>query len=226
MRLTPPASPRDAILADVRAVVPDLPRGADAAQVVRRAHRLVLDAAVDEFAREGTELVDLPDGWGRAELLAADVAADPAVRAVFDQVVASLVIAPSTLARDDALALRDGDYAADAYGFSLETAADLASYLLSRAWAMAPAGTEEDFLARQAELLRGAVRDRLERLVRVPLELRTAIARHEQVESSALAARHPAPAEPAERLDPAALRVARQELSRAAATLWRLRRRS
>lgn len=226
MRLTGPATPRDTALAGARAVAPDLPRTADAAVVTRRAHRLVLDAAVDEFAREGAELVDLPDGWGRAELREADLAADPALRAFVDELIEALRIAPSPLAREDALALRDGDYAADAYGFSLETAADLASYLLSRAWDMAPGGgTEAEFLARQAELLRAGVRERLERLVRVPLELRTALARHEEVESRALAARHPAPPEPADRIDPVAVRFARQELSRAAATLWRIARR-
>lgn len=206
-RLARASAARTSVLADARDVFPDIPRDADSGRLIRHAHRLVLGAARDEFAREGVTLVSIPEGWGRAELRRADLASDSAFQGFVEEVIRALDIAPSTLERDDALVLRDGPYSADSYGFSLEASADLASYLLSRAWVLraleaadaaadgtAPReitadtqpspGDEEEFFSAEAARLRDAVRDRLVRLVRVPLELRAAVERHEQLEGA------------------------------------------
>lgn len=195
------------MIADVRAVFPAVPRDASSERLVRHARRVVLGAARDEFAREGVELVQLPEEWGRAELRRADLPGDAAFRGFVEEVIAALEIAPSGLERDDALELRDGTYSADRYGLSVEASADLASYLLSRAWTLmtleaaeafeggpgrraltadttpAPAD-EQEFFEVQAARVREEVRARLVRLVRVPLELRAAVERHERLESA------------------------------------------
>lgn len=210
-RLEGAGSARAAVISDVREVLPGIPRSADAQRLIRHAHRLVLEAACHEFAREGTPLVDLPDGWGRAELRSADIPADPGFTAFVEDVIAALHIAPSDLAADDAAALLTSSYAADDYGLSLEASADLACFVLSRAWLLEgiertqaleaplpqlPAHSaevphdEQEFFAAQAEQIPALVRERLQRLVSAPLELRRALERHEQIESGQLAARH------------------------------------
>src|SRR5699024_10379429 len=206
---------RAAVIDDVRAVFPDVPRDAGPERLIRHARRLVLAAARDEFAREGVELVDLPEGWGRAELRRADLAGEEAFRGFVEEVIGALDIAPSPLEKDDALELRDGPYSADRYGLSLEASADLASYLLSRAWMLMalelveelegeaaagspgrralPADTEpaprdeQEFFEAQAAAIREEVRARLVRMVRVPVELRAALDRHARLEGDAAA---------------------------------------
>lgn len=123
-------------LSDVREVFGDVPRDADPDHLVRRARRLVRQAALDEFAREGVTLVQLPEQWGRAELRRADVPGDAAFQEFVGEVLAAIDIAPSPLERDDAIELLHAPSSTDPYGLSLEVAADLASYLLSRAWVM------------------------------------------------------------------------------------------
>lgn len=123
-------------LSDAREVFGDVPRDADADHLVRRARRLVRQAALDEFAREGVSLVQLPEQWGRAELRRADVPGDAAFQEFVGEVLAAIDIAPSSLERDDALELLHAPSSTDPYGLSLEVAADLASFLLSRAWLM------------------------------------------------------------------------------------------
>lgn len=199
LRRSDAAATRARILADARAVSRDVPRDADPGHLVRAARRLVRRAARDEFAREGVALVRLPEGWGRAELRRADVPGDASFHAFVEEVLSAIDIAPSLLERDDALELRGAAVSADAYGPSLETAADLASFLLSRAWELAgeeheeadetadePAdepADEQEFFSAQAARIREDVRATLERQVRVPLELRAALVRHERVES-------------------------------------------
>lgn len=121
-------------LADAREVFGDVPRDADADHLVRRARRLVRQAALDEFARDGVSLVQLPEQWGRAELRRADVPGDAAFQEFVGEVLAAIDIAPSSLERDDAFELLHAPSSTDPYGLSLEVAADLASFLLSRAW--------------------------------------------------------------------------------------------
>lgn len=121
-------------LGEVREVFGDVPRGADAEQLVRRARRLVRQAALDEFAREGVTLLHLPEEWGRAELRKADVPGDAAFQEFVGEVISAIDISPSLLDREDAIELRRARSSRDAYGLSLEVAADLASYVLSRAW--------------------------------------------------------------------------------------------
>lgn len=208
LRRSEASAARSAVIADVRAVFPDVPRDASPERLIRHARRLVLGAARDEFAREGVGLVDLPEGWGRAELRRADIPGDAAFRGFVEEIITALDIAPSPLEKDDAAVLREGPYSSDRYGLSLETSADLASYLLSRAWMLTaleaveaadgvsgrlalPADTtpsprdEQEFFDAQASRLREEVRARLVRLVRVPLELRAALERHERLERAA-----------------------------------------
>ena len=220
LRRSESGAARAAVIGDVRAVFPDVPRDAGPERLIRHARRLVLAAARDEFAREGVELVDLPEGWGRTELRRADIAGDAAFRGFVEEVIGALDIAPSLLEKDDALELRDGPYSADRYGLSLEAGADLASYLLSRAWMLMalelveeleaeaadgspgrralPADTtpaprdEQEFFDAQAAGIREEVRARLVRLVRVPLELRAALERHARLEGAAAAQDDPA----------------------------------
>ena len=215
LRRSESGAARAAVIDDVRAVFPDVPRDAGPERLIRHARRLVLAAARDEFAREGVELVDLPEGWGRAELRRADLAGEEAFRGFVEEVIGALDIAPSPLEKDDALELRDGPYSADRYGLSLEASADLASYLLSRAWMLmalelveelegeAAAGSpgrralpsdtepaprdEQEFFEAQAAAIREEVRARLVRMVRVPLELRAALDRHARLEGDAAA---------------------------------------
>ena len=215
LRRSESGAARAAVIGDVRAVFPDVPRDAGPERLIRHARRLVLAAARDEFVREGVELVDLPEGWGRAELRRADIAGDAAFRGFVEEVIGALDIAPSPFEKDDALELRDGPYSADHYGLSLEAGADLASYLLSRAWMLMalelveeleaetaegapgrralPVDTtpaprdEQEFFEAQAAVIREEVRARLVRLVRVPLELRAALERHARLEGAAAA---------------------------------------
>ncbi|MFQ6485327.1 hypothetical protein [Brachybacterium epidermidis] len=191
-------------LADAREVFGDVPRGADADQLVRRARRLMRQAALDEFAREGVSLVQLPQQWGRAELRRADVPGDAAFQSFVSEVLAAIDIAPSLLERDDAIELTRAPSSADAYGLSLEVAADLASFLLTRAWRMergahaAQAATEqgvgleaerdrslpseEEYVTEQAGRIREEVRTALVRVVTVPLELKEADDKHRRIE--------------------------------------------
>lgn len=210
LRRSESSAARSAVIADVRGVFPDVPRDASPERLIRQARRLVLGAARDEFAREGVEVVELPQGWGRAELRRADIPGDAAFQGFVEQVITALDIVPSPLEKDDALELRDSPYSSDCYGLSLEASADLASYLLSRAWMLTaleaveaaaelpgrralPADTtpaprdEHEFFDAQAAALREEVRACLVRVVRVPLELRAALDRHAHLEDPARA---------------------------------------
>lgn len=189
------AGERLAAVAAARAIAPEIPRTADAGHLERAAHRLLRRAAQDEFAREGVARLPLPEGTDREALRRADVPGDAAFHAFVEDLLGAIDIAPSTLERDDALALRDGRGARDAYGLSPEVAGDLASYLLCLAHglrreetgggtrgrgtgAAADDGTLEEYLAGQEASLREEVRATLVRLVRVPLELQDARERH------------------------------------------------
>lgn len=178
------SSTRARLLADARAVVPDLPRDADSGHLVRAARRLVRRAAQDEFAREGVAQVRLPEERGRIELRRADVPGEASFHAFVEDMLLGLEFAPSPLERDDAVALRRAPTSADQYGLSPEVAADLASYLLGKAFELDP--EEHDlgaFFAERAEQLRDDVRGALVRQVRVPLELKVALDRHELIEN-------------------------------------------
>ena len=187
------ARERSRLLAEARAIDPDLPRSADAAAVVRSARRLARRAAQDEYARDGVRHVTLPPDFGRAELRRADIPGDAEFQLFTQDVIGALDIAPSTLEVDDARALLRSATARDGYGLGPEAAADLVSYLLSRAWALqeaelaergAPAArSEEEFVAQEAATIREEVREALVRLVRTPLELQIARRRHEEIEA-------------------------------------------
>ncbi|WP_198683984.1 hypothetical protein [Brachybacterium sp. YJGR34] len=188
------ATARSRVVSDARAVAPEIPRDADAGHLLRAARRLMRRAAQDEFAREGIEQVRLPEDSGRTALRRADVPGEASFQAFVEDVLSAVVIAPSTLERDDAADLRRARSSSDAYGLSPEVAADLASFLLGRAYALdaldAPeeiealeqsAGDLERFLEQQAEIIREDVRTTLVRQVRVPLELRAARERHARI---------------------------------------------
>ncbi|UVY84239.1 hypothetical protein NLU66_01185 [Brachybacterium sp. NBEC-018] len=187
------ARERSRLLAEARAIDPDLPRSADAAAVVRSARRLARRAAQDEYARDGVRHVTLPPDFGRAELRRADIPGDAEFQLFTQDVIGALDIAPSTLEVDDARALLRSATSRDGYGLGPEAAADLVSYLLSRAWALqeaelaergAPAArSEEEFVAQEAATIREEVREALVRLVRTPLELQIARRRHEEIEA-------------------------------------------
>ena len=192
---------RASAVADARAVVPEIPRDAEADHLERAARRLLRRAAQDEFAREGVTRVPLPEATGRADLRRADVPGEASFRAFVEDLLSAVDIRPSLLERDDAVDLRDARGSADAYGISPEVASDLASYLLGRAFAMhREAGTGpgaasaergaadsadllESYLEEQAALIREDVREALVRQVRVPLELQVARERHERIEA-------------------------------------------
>ncbi|MFC7464949.1 hypothetical protein [Brachybacterium sp. GCM10030252] len=181
------AATRAKIVADARALVPDIPRDADAGHLVRAARRLVRRAAQDEFAREGVRQVRLPEGWGRTELRRADVPGDASFHAFVEETLAAIDIAPGSLERDDALELRDAPTSSDGYGLSPEVASDLASYLLGLARELTAADEQElepqdEFFAGHATRIREDVRGALIRQVRVPLELKVALDRHERIE--------------------------------------------
>ena len=182
---------RLSVIADARAVAPEIPRDAEAGHLERAARRLLRRAAQDEFAREGVTRVNLPEEAGRADLRRADVAGDASFHAFVEDVLSAVDIAPSLLERDDAVDLRAARGSSDAYGLSPEVASDLASYLLSRAFTLHEGtGAEADasdaleaYLAEQAALIRQDIREALVRQVRVPLELQVARERHERIEA-------------------------------------------
>lgn len=181
---TDSSSARARLLADARAVVPDLPRDADSGHLVRAARRLVRRAAQDEFAREGVTQVRLPEERGRAELRRADVPGEASFHAFVEDMLLALDFAPSPLERDDAVELRRAPTSSDQYGLSPEVAADLASFLLGKAYELDPGEQDLDaFFAERAEQLRDDVRGALVRQVRVPLELTVAMHRHELIEN-------------------------------------------
>lgn len=178
------AGARADVLAQARAVVPELPRDADAGHLERAARRLVRRAAQDEFAREGITRIPVPEATGRAELRRADLASDAAFHAVVEDVLSAVEIVPSPLESDDAVALRDARASSDAYGLSPEAASDLASYLLGRAFLLRDEERDLDaYLDRHERQIREDIRSALVRLVRVPLELRSARERHNRIAS-------------------------------------------
>ncbi|OFT47920.1 hypothetical protein HMPREF3159_13590, partial [Brachybacterium sp. HMSC06H03] len=178
------AGARADVVAQARAVVPELPRDADAGHLERAARRLVRRAAQDEFAREGITRIPVPEATGRAELRRADLASDAAFHAVVEDVLSAVEIVPSPLESDDAVALRDARASSDAYGLSPEVAADLASYLLGRAFLLRDEERDLDaYLDRHERQIREDMRSALVRLVRVPLELRSARERHNRIAS-------------------------------------------
>ena len=189
---------RASAVADARAVVPEIPRDAEADHLERAARRLLRRAAQDEFAREGVTRVPLPEATGRADLRRADVPGEASFRAFVEDLLSAVDIRPSRR-RDDAVDLRCA--LGGRHGISPEVASDLASYLLGRAFAMhREAGTGpgaasaergaadsadllESYLEEQAALIREDVREALVRQVRVPLELQVARERHERIEA-------------------------------------------
>jgi hypothetical protein len=178
------SSARATVIADARAVAPEIPRDADIGHLERAARRLLRRAAQDEFAREGISRLRLPDAASRAELRQADVPGDAGFHAFVEDLLSAVDIAPSPLERDDAVDLRGARGSSDAYGLSPEVASDLASYLLGRAYALYDGtATEEEYLQGQAALIREEMRAVLVRQVRVPLELKVARDRHLRVES-------------------------------------------
>lgn len=176
------------VVADARAVAPEIPRDADAGHLERAARRLLRRAAQDEFARDGVSRVPLPPvDTGRAELRRADIPGQASFHAFVEDMLSAVDITASPLERDDAIDLRDARSSSDAYGLSPEVASDLASYLLCRAYALAQVSEElETYLDLQAERIREDVRTVLVRQVRVPLELKVARDRHDRVESGRL----------------------------------------
>ncbi|GAA1491101.1 hypothetical protein [Brachybacterium sacelli] len=178
------AASRSRILADARALSPDIPRAADAGHLIRAARRLVRRAAQDEFAREGVTQVRLPEEMGRAELRRADVPGEASFQAFVEDVLSALDIAPTVLERDDAVELAAAPTSADGYGLSPEVAADLASYLLSRAFELDEECSDVgEFFDAQAQRIREDVRAALVRQVKVPLELKVARDRHRRIET-------------------------------------------
>ena len=181
------AGARAKLVADARAVAPEIPRDADAGHLERAARRLLRRAAQDEFAREGVVRVRLPQEVSRTALRQADVAAEASFHAFVEDVLGAVDIAPSPLERDDAVELREARGSRDAYGLSPEVASDLASYLLGRAHALADREQDlEDYLAEQSALIRDEMRTALQRQVKVPLELTVARDRHERLEAGLL----------------------------------------
>ncbi|MGP9538241.1 hypothetical protein ACT3SP_09520 [Brachybacterium sp. AOP43-C2-M15] len=179
-------SARTSVVADARAVAPEIPRDADAGHLERAARRLLRRAAQDEFAREGVARVPLPEETGRTDLRRADVPGDASFHAFVEDLLSAVDIAASPLERDDAVALRDARGSSDGYGLSPEVASDLASYLLGRAFVLAEhegeqGGELEAYLEEQAEQIREDVRAVLVRQVRVPLELKVARERHRRI---------------------------------------------
>ena len=175
---------RSSLIADARAVAPEIPRDADSGHLERAARRLLRRAAQDEFAREGISRLRIPEGTSRVELRQADVPGDAGFHAFVDDVLSAVDIAPSPLERDDAAALRDARGSSDAYGLSPEVASDLASFLLGRAYSLQDGTIAlEDYLDEQAAQIREDMRTALVRQVRVPLELKVARDRHARIES-------------------------------------------
>src|SRR5690606_21728006 len=140
-----------------RAIAPEIPRTAGPDHLERAASRLLRRAAQDEFAREGVTRLPLPEGTDREALRRADVPGDTAFHAFVEDLLGAIDIAPSPLERDDAVALREGRGARDAYGLSPEVAGDLASYLLCLAHGLRSREQDqeplEEYLARQETAL-------------------------------------------------------------------------
>lgn len=224
---------RAALVADARAVAPEVPRSAEPAHLERAARRLLRRAAQDEFAREGVARLPLPaEDAGRTDLRRADLPGEASFHAFVEDVLSAVDIAPSPLERDDAVALREARGSADAYGLSPEVASDLASYLLCRAHALQKIedatgggpvrGTGlEEYLAAQSVQAREEIRDALVRQVRVPLELRAARERHARLGGGEQAPAEPLPPRGEERRDlgrraRSAVEFAQSEAGRAA----------
>lgn len=182
------SSLRASVVADARAVAPEIPRDADAGHLERAARRLLRRAAQDEFAREGITRIPLPPlGTGRTDLRRADVPGEAAFHAFVEDVLSAVDIVRSPLERDDAVDLREALGSSDAYGLSPEVASDLASYLLCRAYALAEGPeTLEAYLEEQEAQIREDLRGVLVRQVRVPLELEVARDRHARIEGGEL----------------------------------------
>src|SRR5699024_4370219 len=125
---------RAVVIADARAVAPEIPRAADVGHLERAARRLRRRAAQAEFARDGVARLPLPpEDTGRTDLRRADVPGEASFHAFVEDVLSAVDIVPSPLERDDAVELREARGSSDAYGLSPEVASDLASYLLCRA---------------------------------------------------------------------------------------------
>ncbi|MCS6711740.1 hypothetical protein JSY14_06790 [Brachybacterium sp. EF45031] len=180
---------------ELRSAFPDLPRHPSADDLLARARRLVREAAQAEFAREGVGLVDLPEGWGRAELQEAGLPSDPRFHALVESTLAVLTFPQEALRPEDARELLHGPGARDGHGLSLESASDLGGYLLlaareRRVTQEGEAGTAvgADDPTGDAQQLRDAARAALVRCVTAPLEMRRALAVHEAAENDPTAA--------------------------------------
>lgn len=167
---------------------PDTPR--------QMARRLINDAVRAEFAREAASHIDLPDGWGRAELRAAEYQSAPWFLEFSRSTLDALDIAPSTIPLADVPELMGSPATSDGYGLGLEAAADLASVLLTQAWHLEremaeadgqtgrPSRTLDDQLAGEAEALRQEASRTLVRVVTVPLDLKAVLLRTRRGEQS------------------------------------------
>lgn len=153
------------------------------------ARRLVLESAQAEFAREGAAQVDLPQGWGRAELAEASLSSSPWFMTLVERTLDAIVIEPSDIPLSDVAEIVASSATADAYGLGIEAACDLASLLYSHASQLeceldavrdaadVPVPLDEE-LATVQKTLRDDVRRALVRMVTVPLELKSALQRH------------------------------------------------
>lgn len=169
---------------ELRLVLPELPRDPQRRDLEGSAEGLLRRAAAAEAAREGVDvlerLVDLPEGWTRADLVAAQIPRLPSWEAFVIAAADAPRIRPLQTSAPEALAALRSPSAHDAYGLTLEAAGDAASWVLTRAAELCGEPVDE-LLAPWSDRARRIVRDALTRAVTVPQELRVAIAHHEAV---------------------------------------------
>lgn len=184
---------RAAEIAELRRIFPDLPRRPQRRDLEGRAERLLRRAAANEAAREGADLVerlvDLPEGWGRADLTAAEISGLPSYEAFVVAAANAPCIRPVAHGAADALAMARSDAANDELGITLEGAGDAVSFLLTRTWELLGAeGAQADdrnaYLDGWRDRARAIVRDALTRAVTVPQELRVAMRRRDELRAA------------------------------------------
>lgn len=191
---------------DLAAAFPKMPQRTHPDTPRQMARRLINDAVRAEFAREAGTHIDLPEGWGRAELRAADYQSAPWFLDFTRSALDALDIGPSTIPLADVPELLGSPATSDGYGLGLEAAADLASVLLTQAWhleremaeandtADRPSRTLDDQLAGEAEALRQEASRTLVRIVTVPLDLKAVQLRSRRGERADQRAAEQAPA--------------------------------
>lgn len=195
---------RARVEAELRQVLPDLPRRLTRADVDSRIERLWQVAAAAELAREGVELidrlVDLPDPFTRLDLTAAAIPSLPSYQGFIVAACEAPQVRPLPRSAADVLAAARSASSRDAYGPTLEATGDLVSWLATCAWELDPSGaaggsadlpseepdesaaeTLEQSVAAQAVRGRAIIREALVRGASVPQELRAARERHARV---------------------------------------------